>query len=194
MCIRDRSYTKVSKEFGSGTISLTTENCYIQGSTFSGATNGNLYSDVIGPLAFGPDFSVDPCSPTVDAGNDVYLVSTEDLAGNPRVYNALDIGAYESQYDCGNTRIFASIEEDDMTEEEKVIAMTLSVSPNPTVDMIKVNTNAENAIVHVFSSTGVLLETTNQIEIDLSSYPTGLYMIVAEQDGQLIGTEKVMKR
>ncbi len=191
---QDLSYTKGHKEYGPGEVVLTTVNCYIQGESINGTATGNLYSATAGDIMFNPDFSLEPCSPAVDAGDDAYAMRSEDIVGNPRMYNTVDMGAHESQFDCEeNVRIAADLDDESEASIEEV-ALDMSVSPNPTTGMIKVSSDVENPTIFVFNTTGTLLQTTTQIEVDLSSYPSGLYMIVVEKDGQLIGTEKVMKR
>ena len=95
----------IFSEYGFGAFSLATT----LGSTLS-ATN-NIYQEGLGagnisadPLFFDADnydLRIKHCSPAVDAADDSYLPlgAGTDLAGNTRQYNALDIGAYESQKD-----------------------------------------------------------------------------------------------
>ncbi len=191
---QDLSSVKLVREYGTGIMNIHSENCYIQGDDFTGTTVDNSYSDVVGDVLFNADFSLSPCSPAANGGNDTYVVGTEDFAGNPRIFTVVDMGAFESQVDCIGER---TMEEDafiPIAEVTNEATYEMTVSPNPTVGMIEVKTNVDDASIFIFDATGTLLQQTTQNEVDLSNYPTGLYMVVVELDGQLIGTEKVMKR
>lgn len=95
---QDINHSKAFRINNSGTLNMNTENCYIQGNTVHGNAVNNLYSDIDGDLLLESDYSVDLCSPVVDAGNDALATGINyDLAGNPRLYNTIDIGAYEGQ-------------------------------------------------------------------------------------------------
>ncbi|WP_158639653.1 choice-of-anchor Q domain-containing protein [Arachidicoccus ginsenosidivorans] len=74
--------------------------------SYGGGVDGNINGDPLfqsAPLAepnpvFGGDFSLQPGSPAINAGNTSFNGTTTDFAGNPRVFGAaIDMGAYESQ-------------------------------------------------------------------------------------------------
>src|SRR5699024_2186764 len=66
---------------------------------------GNIDADPLFTDAANGDYSLQACSPAIDAGSNSHYVDldedTKDLAGNPRVYDfgegTIDMGAYECQ-------------------------------------------------------------------------------------------------
>jgi hypothetical protein len=81
---------------------------------------------------------------------------------------------------------------------KELSSSSISIHPNPTKDWITVSLEEGTATsVTIRNSFGQLLlsdktPSTNQIELDLSSYPTGIYFLQLEVDGQVI-TKKVVK-
>ena len=62
------------------------------------AANGNLLGVdpmFVAPAASGGDFRLRSSSPAISAGTTAFGVAATDLAGNPRVADTIDIGAYE---------------------------------------------------------------------------------------------------
>ncbi|WP_370519608.1 choice-of-anchor Q domain-containing protein [Paludibacter sp. 221] len=80
-----------------GTVTYNT--CLYTGATAVGSPAGVVAID--DPMFMSEeayDYSLQPVSLAVDAGNNAYATMDIDLAGNPRIYNnAVDLGAYESQ-------------------------------------------------------------------------------------------------
>lgn len=68
---------------------------------FINGGNNLLYKDPMFTDAAGGDYSLMPCSPAINAGNNtfIYAGNTTDLAGNPRRYSGwiVDLGPYEYQ-------------------------------------------------------------------------------------------------
>ena len=81
---------------------------------------------------------------------------------------------------------------------DELSSSSISIHPNPTQDRIIVSLEEGTATsVTIRNSLGQLLlsnktPSTNQVELDLSSYPTGIYFLQLEVDGQVI-TKKVVK-
>lgn len=76
--------------------SPTFNNCIIEGGGY-GSTNINadpLFADVVHG-----NFQLRPNSPAINTGNNAVNSTTTDLAGNPRKYGVIDLGAYEYQCD-----------------------------------------------------------------------------------------------
>jgi len=76
-------------------------------------TNGNLDGLSVSPLfvnplaataapAVGGDYRVQACSPVINAGQDSFVSTMFDLAGDTRIRNKVDIGAYEYPQHSGN--------------------------------------------------------------------------------------------
>jgi hypothetical protein len=80
----------------------------------------------------------------------------------------------------------------------ELLSTDVNIHPNPTQDWITVSLEEGTATsVSIRNSLGQLLlsdkkPSTNQVELDLSSYPTGIYFLQLEVDGQVI-TKKVVK-
>jgi len=81
---------------------------------------------------------------------------------------------------------------------DELSSSSISIHPNPTSERITVSLEEGIATsVTIRNSLGQLLlsdktPSTNQVELDLSSYPTGIYFLQIEVDGQVI-TKKVVK-
>ncbi len=177
---QDPSFTKAFLAHNNNIFNLSTYNCYIQGSSVMGNTNNNLYEDTAGPLQLNPDYSLDPCSPGIDAGNNVWASSlTVDIDGNNRFFNSVDMGAYEAQTSCGSAR-----------KKE----MDIQIYPNPTTGLLNIRTQEENLSYQIMDILGSSLLRTQETEIDLGQLPAGIYLLRIEQGGEIISTEKIIKK
>ena len=84
------------------------------------------------------------------------------------------------------------------TEEEALLAdAEINVFPNPARDRITVETNVKGAkTIMIYDALGRLLETTETLDQqfihDVSSQQPGLYLIIVQQNGKLLGTAKVI--
>jgi hypothetical protein len=84
--------------------SVTISNSTVQGLT-SYASNSNIGYDPQFVSAISSSdapstngvWTLRPCSPAVNTGNDVFASDTIDLAGQPRLFGPIDMGAYEFQ-------------------------------------------------------------------------------------------------
>ncbi len=177
---QDASFTKVFLAHNNNIYNLNTYNCYVQGSSVMGNASNNLYEDVTGPLILNADYSLDACSPGVNAGNNTYVESATDMAGNPRIFGTVDMGAYEANTSCGlklkpkntfETRIF----------------------PNPTLGKLSVQTDIENVKISIFDIMGNQILYTQERELDISAYPLGVYILNIESDGGVISNHKIIK-
>jgi hypothetical protein len=80
---------------------------------------------------------------------------------------------------------------------DEITLATIKIHPNPTKDRITISLEEGTAnSVTIRNSLGQLLlsdkTSTNQVELDLSPCPTGIYFLQLEVDGQVI-TKKVVK-
>jgi len=176
------AFNKSFAIFNNGILNLSTENCYIQGSSVPGIAMNNLYSDIDGDLLLNADYSVDACSPIVDQGNTAYAAFCPvDIDGNERVFGTgIDIGAYEAQTICAPVREFVST------------ASNHSIFPNPVHDILTVQLD-EIAIadmdIQVFDIKGQMMKMTMipsgglSTEINVSKWAEGIYIL------HFIGTE-----
>ena len=96
-----------------GVVSSTLKNCIVWNNSRSNVDactisfsctsplmegQGNIANDPMFANAQAGDFSLSELSPCIDAGTEILLPSTKDIANNPRVRNgAVDMGAYEVQ-------------------------------------------------------------------------------------------------
>jgi parallel beta-helix repeat protein len=107
-----------ASERGGGSYESTLYNCTLSGNCGGGSYGGTLYNCISYPDALhcstlyncwtddpmfvdrvNGDFHLQEISPCVDAGNNSYVSTTNDLAGNPRILNGtVDMGAYEGTY------------------------------------------------------------------------------------------------
>ena len=91
-CIVYSNYATTALNYSGGSLNYccTTPN--------PGSGVGNI-TNVPGLVdAFGGDFHLQPTSPCINAGNNNYVTTTNDLDGNPRIVGGtVDIGAYEYQ-------------------------------------------------------------------------------------------------
>jgi len=135
-------------------------------------------------LAEFSNWSLHNYSPCVDSGfyNSVYVTTSIDIAGNPRVYNGtIDIGAFEYQ---GNEGIH-SYNNDDI----------ISLFPNPATDniIIEILHKSEIEISNIEGQTIKRLKTKdNKKDIDISDFVSGVYIIRAQTDSG-ITTRKFIK-
>ena len=78
-------------------------------------------------------------------------------------------------------------------------SISFSTYPNPTSGKLSITLEEGNATsVTIRNSLGQILlidktRATNQLELDISAYPTGLYFLQLEVDGQLM-TKKIVKQ
>ncbi len=180
---QDSTFTKNVVIFNNNILNLTTNNCYIQGSSIPGTANNNLYSMVDGFVTFNADFSAPDCSIVVDAGDDLLAMGDTDIDGNARISGlAVDIGAYESAVACRE-------EAARLTNNDE-----FNIFPNPTSGEININTTLDNITTRVFDILGQNVLTSNQRELNISSLPSGTYILNVYQNDELIGTEKLLKR
>ncbi len=159
---------------------LNTYNCYIQGSSVMGNPSGNLYEDMAGPLVLNADFSLDPCSPGINAGNNTYVPMATDIDGNTRMVGTVDIGAYEAQTGCGGMKQMAT--------------KGYFIFPNPTDGELRVNSNSNKIIVTIFDAQGKRKFMSQEKELDISMLSPGLYFVRIEDENGILGTEKIVKK
>jgi alpha-tubulin suppressor-like RCC1 family protein len=76
----------------------------------------------------------------------------------------------------------------------------LSVFPNPAKDLVSIqyNLDATNAQLEVYDiagrsiSTNVLSSSVGDLQLNTSSYPSGIYIVVVKQDGVLLAQKKLI--
>lgn len=181
------SHSNNVKAFNNGVLNFTHNNCYFQGDAVIGTGTGTLFSAIDGSLLLNPDYSVEDCSPVVNAGESALAVGDTDIDGNERVFDVVDMGAYEAQSSCLMMRESSA----ENTFEEEVV---VEVFPNPTSGMIRIESNSDHMIFTIYDIFGKQLLRTQTRDLDISNYPTGMYIIKAEKDGKFISSTKLLKQ
>lgn len=186
---QNANFTKNVKEFNNNVLNFTHNNCYFAGAGLPEVVStgvNTLFSDVDGDLILNADYSLDPCSPGVNAGDDLLLAAddTLDIAGNPRLFGVVDLGAYEAQAICFGSR----------ETNQDFTANTVDIYPNPANEVVNVRTDLENVTVTISDILGrAVIVSTNETTIDVSQLVKGTYILQVYQGDELMGTEKLMK-
>ncbi len=179
---QDLSFLKNVRAYNNGVLNLNTLNCYVQGSSIIGTSSNNLYSDVAGDLMLNADYSVNECSPVVDAGDNASSLGAIDIDGNPRINGTVDMGAFEATTSCSGMR---------SAQAEKI---GVEVYPNPVQETLFIQTDTESEIyIYIFDILGKQIRVTQEKEINLESVTNGIYWIKIMSGGEIIHTEKIVK-
>ncbi|WP_397363601.1 choice-of-anchor Q domain-containing protein [Olleya sp. R77988] len=144
------------------------------------SSNNSITADPI--FTSTTDFTLQGSSPAIDSGDNSYVIGTNDLLGNQRVFGpTVDIGAYEYS-SALSTDVFELNEND------------IKLYPNPTTTLlnIKMNSNLKRATIYSVFGTKVL-ETTFK-SITTTNLANGLYLIEIEAENGSIFTKKFLKR
>ncbi len=127
-------------------------------------------------------------SPCVNNGNPGMTSATSgatDFYGQQRIIGGrIDIGAAESSV-IPTTGIGTPMKGE----------FTVTLSPNPTVDMVSIETKEELVALSVFDMTGRLVYATeNPLKpVQLGSQPAGVYVIRLQERGGMTATVRVVK-
>jgi hypothetical protein len=79
------------------------------------------------------------------------------------------------------------------TDDVVGVAPQVQAYPNPTQGNIIVGGSNGSVVVEVFDLSGRKLETSYSRQLDLTSYPRGIYLLqVSGMDGVLLGTERII--
>jgi len=139
--------------------------------------NGGLQSDPMFVDTAANDFDIQLGSPAIEAGTSTgisSLIPGTDFAGGSRVvYSTIDMGAYENQ-------LYSSL-----NELEKTNIMT--IYPNPTNDILNIETKETIESIQVYTLTGLLVKTITSPNtiISLSDLMTGIYLMEVRTDNQV---------
>ncbi len=182
---QNSNFTKNVKAFNNGVLSFKTNHCYFQGNTVIGNATNNLYSNMDGALLLNSDYSLSPCSPGVDSGLNFLGMSSTDIDGNNRIVGVVDIGAYEAQTSC---KMQEKINQNQ--QHEKFV----EVFPNPTKNILRIKTEIENPTFHLLDMMGRKLITTQEKEMDVSKFPTGIYLLDVFDGNQKMESMKIIKQ
>lgn len=174
------------KAFNNGIFNFNHNNSYFQGSSVIGNGVNTLLSATVGDLMLNPDYSVDACSPVVDAGDNNLSSGVIDIDGNNRVFNLVDMGAYESQTICNPERLMQG----DHTEMASYV-----VYPNPADDWIEIKGPiVENTQFELTDILGKRMILSSESALQIGKLPTGIYILKIMDDSKVIHTERVIKK
>ncbi len=193
---QDTNFTRCIKEYNNGVLNLEMDHCYLQGdaTTSPGTQTDCMYSTTQGSLHLNTDYSPKSCSPTINAGvtggvSPVPFPGSRDVDGQWRFFfDWLDIGAFEYQgFPSGCARQSSPLKEKELIEDVKMY-------PNPTSGLLMLETELENYTVKVYSMLGQQMLSSNESRIDLSDFPSGIYIINILVDDEIVQKEKIIKR
>ncbi len=185
------NFDKAFVSFNNNILNLSVSHCYVQGSSLSGASVAinNLFSDSAGDLLLNSDYSVDPCSPVVNAGNNDNTTLSLDIDGQTRIIGTVDIGAYEAQEECIILKETSNVNESSL--EKKV---ELNVFPNPTAGILIIQSNEQGIISRLYNMLGKEILITKEKELNISNLTKGMYILNIELNNGDISSHKIIKR
>ena len=126
------------------------------------------------------DFHLQATSPAVDSGVWSVDLPEYDLDGNDRVFNCVDIGAFESEYEVSDECL--------TNNREIVVSKSLIISPNPVMEYLMVQfPEAINqpVMLSLFDAQGILIDQMridNGESIDVVHLPPGMYLLKGVND------------
>ncbi|MGB0981338.1 MAG: LamG-like jellyroll fold domain-containing protein [Winogradskyella sp.] len=127
------------------------------------------------------DFTLHQNSPAIDTGNNSYVNTPTDLAGNQRIFNTtVDMGAYE----FGSSPLGVN----------NFIVEEFSIYPNPTTTVLNIKMKSNLKRATIYSVLGAkVLETTSKT-ITTSNLKNGMYLIKIETENGSISTKRFIKQ
>lgn len=187
------AFNKNVVAFNNGVFNFNHDHNYFQGSSVVGNGSNNLFSATDGNLLLNSDYSLDACSPAVNAGDYFYNNQDDDLAGMDRVFGGqIDMGCYETQEDCVLIREFP----EEISERE----VSITIAPNPASHFmnIQIRNASSPCTVRVFdmlSREVFQTQTQEDIRIPVHDWTSGMYTIsIQDENGEQLSNEKWIKR
>ncbi len=191
------AFAKNVKAFNNGAYNFIHKSCYFQGTSVIGTNINTMLSSVAGDLLLNADYSVNECSPVVDAGDNSLVEGSYDIEKNLRITNIVDLGAFESQTNCGTTRESAwshtstALSENTKARKENEV----NIYPNPTKNSLNIDWNRvqeSEVMISIIGLDGKLIQTYSENpdngrhikSIDLSNLLQGIYFIEIITQGE----------
>lgn len=167
-------------------------NCNIEGDAIDVATYENcINTDPIFTDADNSDYSLQSTSPCINAGTisgiSTYITSY-DIIGSTRICgDAIDMGIYEYYEESIST---------DINSTNKV---TFNMYPNPASESVTIEGDDLNgAYIYVMNIAGqnAVSEESNSTSktLNVSDLPTGTYIVLIKKEGEIIASEKLIKK
>ena len=179
-------------------IDLVAPGSPIHGLSYSSNTNFNSYwggTSQATPIVTGVVALIKSLDPSlgVEAIRDILKNTADDQVGNPNE----DIAGWDQYYGAGRLNAGAALSlvvSLISSNDELEVAFDLTLSPNPTSDIIRIDTNGEPMdMVSIYSMDGQLLRQLNNVTssetINIKDLPTGIYVFEIR-----IGEERVSRK
>lgn len=146
----------------------------------SSITSTTAISDVNPLFTSTTDFTLQAGSPAIDTGDNSYVFTTDDLAGNARIFNTtVDLGVFEYGAVLG--------------VENNVFLKDFKLYPNPVNSILNIQLAETLEKVEVYSLLGRKVLENNTTKINVSSLSLGVYLLkIYTQDGK-IGVKRFIK-
>lgn len=93
----------------------------------------------------------------------------------------------------GNTSEYSNVVSCVTSVEDYPIS-NFVIAPNPTNGWFTIDTELENAHFRIYDITGKLLISSKEKELNLSTYPSGIYLLHFYNGEKRLGVEKIVKR
>ena len=125
------------------------------------------------------DFHLKANSSLIDAG-DFQLAPSEDIEGNPRGANPIDIGCYEYQSTTSTYQPLAN--------------KSFYISPNPFDQQINIQTELKHFYISILNLKGNLLSNSSSKIINTSALSSGVYFIkILDKETDTFEIQKIIK-
>lgn len=159
--------------------------------------NGNINADPLFQNSTDNNFELTSPSPCRDAGANyipqVFFPGLDYLQLERVIGPSIDIGAIE----------FDGVVNTEEILEESITNLynNLIVSPNPSSNNVQISMEElsfESGVINVFDATGQLIESieitqSDKINLDISSYQSGVYFAYLKSKSDVIGFSKIIK-
>lgn len=161
------------------------------GAGYTGIYENNLDHD---PQFSGPlwnSYNLLSSSPCIDMGTpntSGLQLPAVDLDGNPRLYNNIDMGCYET--------LFTGIGLKTIPDDSKIL-----IYPNPAEDEVTIRSWMldPGCWINIFDFAGGKLAcfkaplNQNEIKLDISDYTPGLYFVIIQNNEKIMGQKQFVK-
>jgi hypothetical protein len=120
------------------------------------------------------------------------LPCDENYSEGLRCYHDNDFGSYETGIveSCDYTHVFTNI-------LQKERSTQLTIYPNPATDQVKLNFHNNQQYLYILTDQqGRELQSKeflSAVQLDLSGYPKGIYIITIKQSGKVLYAKKIVK-
>lgn len=133
--------------------------------------------ETVGEIDMKPDFTFnyeydDPWTGEHVTVTDSLIVGTVSLSSDGRVI----LGTFRSPVEAVYVTYYVDLDNRLSGTNPATTETVISVSPNPVADILNINSN-EDVEVNIYNLQGSRLLNTNEKRINMSDYPTGLYVI-----------------